>query len=243
VLWGKKDNTPKANHERLLFYRETWAEVANDALRAAGSSARIDHRSNSDRGIAQTPFRHVGKTPSPEALAHNEVVSADREMTSAIQQQRDIGAAMLQVSNERRQIDTDIHSIRAKLRRIAQNHRPRQQPAFHVSLSVGECMKMRASQASGIPSSSYEMRSPAPAMPTRGKDTLWHQSIAKGMTEFDVACVVWSKGHSNEELLEMIGYNLEGDLQEQRRLRGHDWLVLPEPKVKPAPSPWDIGPS
>ena len=243
VAWGKKDNTPKANQERLLFYRETWAEVANDALRAAGSDARIDHRSHRERGITQNPFRHEGKTPSPEALAHNEMVRADREVTSAIQEQRDIGAAMLQVSNERRQIDTDIHSIRAKLKEIAQKHRPRQQIAFHVSLSVGECMKNRASQESGMPSSSYGMQSPAPAAPSGRKDTLWHQSIAKGMTEFDAACVVWSKGQSNEELFEMIGYDLEGDLQEQRRLRGHEWLALPEPKIKPAPSPWDLGPT
>ena len=243
VLWGKKDNTPKANQERLIFYRETWAQVANDALRAAGSSARIDHRSNSERGMAQTPFRHEGKIPSPEALAHNEAVRADRELTAAVQQQRANGAAMIQVRSELTQIDTDIQSVRAKLRKIAQRHRPRQQIAFHVSLSVGECMKNRTAQASGIPSSSYEMRSPAPAVPTRGKDTLWHQSIAKGMTEFDAACVVWSKGHSNEELLEMIGYDLEGDLQEQRRLRGHEWLALPEPKIKPSPSPWDLGPT
>jgi hypothetical protein len=243
VLWGKKDNTPKANQERLLFYRETWAEVANDALGAAGSSARIDHRSHSERGITQTPFRHEGKTPSPEALAHNEVVRADRELTAAVQQQRANGAAMIQVRSELTQIDTDIHRVRAKLREIAQKHRPRQQIAFHVSLSVGECMKKRASQETGMPSSSNEVRPPAPAIPTRRNDSLWHQALAKGLTEFDAACLVWSKGHSNEELLEMIGYDLKGDLQEQRRLRGQDWLTLPEPRVKPAPTPWDIGPS
>lgn len=243
VVWGKKDNTPAANQERLLFYREAWAVAANEALRAAGSDARIDHRSNSERGISQTPFHHEGKTPSPEALAHNEVVRADRELTAAVQQQRATGAAMTLVRSELTQIETDIHRVRSKLREIAQKHRPRQQIAFHVSLSVGACMKKRASQETGMPSSSYEMQSPVPAVPTNGKNTLWHQSIAKGMTEFDAACVVMSKGHSSEALLEMLDYDLEGDLREQRRLRGHDWLVLPEPKVKQAQSPWDIGPT
>ncbi len=243
VIWGKKDNTPKANQRRLLFYRETWAEVANDALRSAGCDARIDHRSNSERGIAQTPFRHEGKTPSPEALAHNEGVRADRELSSAVQEQRDVGAAMLQVRNELRQIETDIHRVRSKLREIAQQHRPRQHPSFHVSLSVGACMKKRAFQETGIPSSGNQMRPPEPAMQAPRIDTLWHQSIAKGLTEFDAACVVWSRGYSTEELMVKMGYDLDGDLQEQRRLRGHDWLVLPEPKVKPAPSPWDVGPT
>lgn len=245
VVWGKKDNTPAANQERLCFYRELWATEANEALSAAGSDARIDHRSNSERGISQTPFRHEGKTPSPEALAHNEVVRADRELTVAIQEQRAAGAAMIQARSEIKQIETDIHRVRVKLREIAQKHRPRQQTAFHVSLSVGSCMKKRAFQETGMPSSSYEMRPTEPAMETRGNDTLWHQSIAKGMTEFDAACVVMSSGHSNEDLLEMLGYDLEGDLREQRRLRGHDWLVLPEPRPAPAPapSPWDRGPT
>jgi len=243
VAWGKKDNTPAANQERLRFYRELWATEANEALRAAGSDARIDHRSNSERGISQTPFRHEGKTPSPEALAHNEVVRADRELTAALQQQRATGAAMLQVRSEHAQIETDIHRVRAKLKEIAQKHRPRKQTAFHVSLSVGACMKKRAFQETGMPSSGNGMRPTEPAMNAHGNDTLWHQAIAKGMTEFDAACVVMSRGHSNEDLLEMLGYDLKGDLREQRRLRGHDWLVLPEPRVNPAPTPWDTGPT
>lgn len=243
VVWGKKDNTPAANQERLRFYREMWATEANEALGAAGSDVRIDHRSNSERGNSQTPFRHEGKTPSPEALAHNEVVRADRELTAAVQEQRAAGAAMLQARSEIKQIETDIHRVRAKLREIAQKHRPRQQTAFHVSLSVGECMKKREFKETGTPSSSYEMRPPAPAMQKRGGDTPWHHAIAKGLDEFDAACVVWSKGHSNEELLVMLGYDLNGDLQEQRRLRGHDWLVLPEPRPAPVPSPWDRGPT
>jgi len=41
--------------EDLLWMRLRWAEVANEALRAAGISARVDHRSYRDQGIDREP--------------------------------------------------------------------------------------------------------------------------------------------------------------------------------------------
>lgn len=252
VVWGKKDNTPQANQERLLFYREAWAAAANQALQLAGCDARIDHRSNRQRGIAQMPFRHEGKTPCPEALAHNEVVRADREWTSALQAGRDIGNSIFQVKNDARQIDEEIDRVREKLRDIAQKHRPRQLrqgPAFRVPVAVGALMKHRKHHVTESSTTQPVGHSPQPSSQSRrNADTPWDRLLAKGLTEFDAVCAVLSQGYSNEELLDMLGYDRTGDLYEQRRLRGHDWLVLPAPSPmrvtvrSPAPSPWDTGP-
>lgn len=40
--------------------RETWATMANEALKNAGAKATIDHRSNEARGIENLPTKHLG---------------------------------------------------------------------------------------------------------------------------------------------------------------------------------------
>lgn len=47
-----------AIHE-LLFVRERWAEVTNEALREAQVDARIDHRSLAAQGIDREPYPHI----------------------------------------------------------------------------------------------------------------------------------------------------------------------------------------
>lgn len=46
--------------EWVVAKRARWAELVNAALGAAGSSERIDHRSNLERGIEDLPTEHVG---------------------------------------------------------------------------------------------------------------------------------------------------------------------------------------
>jgi MobA/MobL family len=48
--------------EDLLWIRKRWAEVANEALRSAGVSARIDHRSYQDQGIDREPKPFLPRT-------------------------------------------------------------------------------------------------------------------------------------------------------------------------------------
>jgi ATP-dependent exoDNAse (exonuclease V) alpha subunit len=45
-------------HE-LLFVRERWAGVTNDALREAGIDARVDHRSLAAQGIDREPYPYI----------------------------------------------------------------------------------------------------------------------------------------------------------------------------------------
>lgn len=50
--WNDKDNT--------LLWRKAWADFTNDFLERNGSPERIDHRSNAERGIDETPTVHMG---------------------------------------------------------------------------------------------------------------------------------------------------------------------------------------
>jgi MobA/MobL family len=56
-------------HE-LLWMRERWAEVTNEALREAGLAVRVDHRSYKDQGIDREP-----KPVIPQAILYSERLS------------------------------------------------------------------------------------------------------------------------------------------------------------------------
>lgn len=54
----KRNKLPSA----IEAERVRWAELCNAALAAAGSGARVDHRSNLERGVESRPSRHLGPT-------------------------------------------------------------------------------------------------------------------------------------------------------------------------------------
>ena len=92
--------------EDLLWMRERWAQVTNEALREAGLSVRVDHRSYKDQGIDREPQavlppailyseRHSGKsTPAGDDIRarHRERVEARRqgpeELARVLERQR-----------------------------------------------------------------------------------------------------------------------------------------------------------
>ena len=61
----KKHNVPATDWNEkttLRAIRKGWADAANEALQRAGSDARIDHRSNRERGLPYVPTTHLGPT-------------------------------------------------------------------------------------------------------------------------------------------------------------------------------------
>jgi hypothetical protein len=56
---GGKD--PATLKSEVVRRRESWANLQNERLEKFGHSARVDHRSNRDRGIAAEPERHLGQ--------------------------------------------------------------------------------------------------------------------------------------------------------------------------------------
>jgi hypothetical protein len=60
----KKDSGGKEKavlKNELLTIRENWAELQNQALAEHGHDARVDHRSNKQRGITKPAERHLGQ--------------------------------------------------------------------------------------------------------------------------------------------------------------------------------------
>ena len=90
--------------------RERWAQVANEALEAAGATARIDHRSYADQGIDDIPGQHIG----PHVIAMEERgIRTDRGAIAA-----EVAAAASEVrdllnTKEELQADADPDSDRA----------------------------------------------------------------------------------------------------------------------------------
>ena len=59
----KKDSGGKDREtlrEALVSTRQTWADLQNRSLEEHGKSARVDHRSNRERGIVKETERHLG---------------------------------------------------------------------------------------------------------------------------------------------------------------------------------------
>jgi hypothetical protein len=48
------------NKENVGRWRESWASMCNEKLRAIGSEKRVDHRSHIDRGMEEAPTIHMG---------------------------------------------------------------------------------------------------------------------------------------------------------------------------------------
>lgn len=70
----------------VVAWRESWAAMCNQSLTAMGSSERIDHRSNAERGIPEAPTVHVGrsKSTSPAEVAYRLALNAWRRTNRAL---------------------------------------------------------------------------------------------------------------------------------------------------------------
>lgn len=59
---ARKERGMKPAADDVKRMRKLWADMANAALAEAGHEARIDHRSNAERGIDEMPTTHLGPT-------------------------------------------------------------------------------------------------------------------------------------------------------------------------------------
>jgi hypothetical protein len=114
--------------EDLLWLRERWAQISNEALHEAGLSARIDHRSYKDQGINREP-----KPMLPQSIVYSERGSGrsnpagdeiraryrervearstgPEELARVIERQREEGRRRAIQGAERRQLKNEIPS-------------------------------------------------------------------------------------------------------------------------------------
>lgn len=145
------------NDKQLLEkWREQWAEHTNRALKRAGQSARVDHRTLEAQGIDRVPQIHIGaKTPEMEARG----IRTDRatlalEIEVKNEQLRGLQADMEAIRNERDYEDSPSPQPRADSRGIGA-----------VGNVAGDTRRPSASQHQGAgrsqPETSTGMEQPA----------------------------------------------------------------------------------
>jgi MobA/MobL family len=135
------------SREDLLWLRERWAQISNEALREAGLTARIDHRSYKEQGIDREPKpllpqsivyseRGSGRSnPAGDEIRarYRERVEArskgPEELARVIQRQREKGRERVIQAAERRQLKTKIptgamtrEQLKAKRRQYNKAH-------------------------------------------------------------------------------------------------------------------------
>ncbi len=76
---GGKDPSTLKNHLKTL--RANWAELQNQFLEKNGHSARVDHRSNKERGIELEPERHLGHVSIKKMTAEDKAQIKDRRQS------------------------------------------------------------------------------------------------------------------------------------------------------------------
>ena len=112
--------------ERLQTFRESWAELTNQALERHGHEARVDHRSYRARGIEREPEQHLGPVDARRlSLEDRDALhthrQAQREMAREQQQvnRLDIAASLqaaIQERDTRAELTQMIQSGRAEAR-------------------------------------------------------------------------------------------------------------------------------
>jgi len=121
---GARQTDELDTKEWLMYARELWATRANSALEAAGFDARIDHRSNADRGLSDLPTEHVGWAagrPRQEALKRNA-------------QRQELNVDLRAVLDERARLD-QLQEIGAESRQGDHDHEHDHKPAGRPGLS------------------------------------------------------------------------------------------------------------
>lgn len=110
-----------AEKAALIEERRAWAEIANrhlaaHAARTGERVARIDHRSNEERGIDAAPTIHEGSRPEPWRLAENARIRSVNER---------IAAAAAEVARLAREVRRALHGLfnADRARRAAQRAR------------------------------------------------------------------------------------------------------------------------
>lgn len=128
------------SEEQLIAWRAAWAEHTNRWLERCGHDARIDHRSNAERGMDEKPTVHEGVTARKiENAGHvsdrcelNRQIRADNAMLRALK------SAVVKLKQA---IETTVPAIAAAMETVRQNL-----IVFHYGLSFVRKRKEKRSE-------------------------------------------------------------------------------------------------
>ena len=88
-------------------WREAWATACNAALEQAGSTERIDHRSNKDRGIDAPATQHLGRRTPWNAQLYDDKAAANAWIQTSIE--------LAKVQSQIRRVQSQIIDITSSI--------------------------------------------------------------------------------------------------------------------------------
>ena len=106
--WNDKGNA--------LLWRKAWADISNSYLERAGSTERIDHRSNAERGIDEMPTVHMG------------VAACQMEKKGVATEKGELNRNIQKANRLIREIRAQIGSSKNGLANCSRRGRPEQPP-------------------------------------------------------------------------------------------------------------------
>ena len=118
-------------------WREAWATACNAALEQAGSTERIDHRSNKDRGIDAPATQHLGRRTPWNAELYDDKAAAN---------------AWIQTSIELAKVQSQIRRVQSQI--------------IDITSSIGQALAERDSRKKGRPDSPVSRAVSTPTTPT-----------------------------------------------------------------------------
>ena len=118
-------------------WREAWATACNAALEQAGSTERIDHRSNKDRGIEAPATRHLGRRTPWNAQLYDDKAAFNAWVQTSI----------------------ELAKVQAEVKRV-------QSQIIDLTTSIGQALAERDSRKKGRPDSPASSAVSTPTTPT-----------------------------------------------------------------------------
>ena len=118
-------------------WREAWATACNAALEQAGSTERIDHRSNKDRGIDAPATKHLGRRTPWNAQLYDDKAAANAWIQTSI----------------------DLAKVKSQIRRV-------QSQIIDLTTSMGQALAERDSRKKGRPDLPASSAVSTPTTPT-----------------------------------------------------------------------------
>lgn len=144
------------NHPSLVArWREAWAKACNAALEESGHAARIDHRSNKERGIDLPATVHEGR----RTHANAEAWDARAEFNAWVRAQ----IALAKVQAEVKAVQSQIVDLTSTIERALAERRTNRQPSEARTAST----TLSAVPAEAVPLTNARIWTPASAAPAR----------------------------------------------------------------------------
>ncbi|EHL24149.1 RepB/MobA-like protein [Acidovorax sp. NO-1] len=144
------------NHPSLVArWREAWAKACNAALEEAGHAARIDHRSNKERGIDLPATVHEGRRTHANAEAWDARVEFNAWVRTQI--------VLAKVQAEVKAVQSQIVDLTSTIERALTERRTKSLPSEARTAST----TLSAVPAEAVPSTNARIWTPASAAPPR----------------------------------------------------------------------------